>query len=70
MARESIEFWIQNKRVEKNEKLVTVEMGNTYLKLRTGLNFKQEIGENAWIGFDWDKAYFFDKKIGKTITGD
>lgn len=44
-------------------------MGNTYLKLRTGLNFKQEIGENVWIGFDWDKAYFFDKKIGKTITG-
>jgi len=50
-----------------NENLVTVEMGNTYLKVRTGLNFRQEIGEKAWMAFNWDKAYFFDKKTGKAI---
>jgi len=50
-----------------NEKLVTVEMENTYLKVRAGLNFRQEIGENAWMAFNWNKAYFFDKKTGKAL---
>jgi len=50
-----------------NEKLVTVEMGNTYLKVRTGLDFKLEMSENSWIDFDWNKVYFFDKNTGKTI---
>ncbi|GAH87808.1 unnamed protein product, partial [marine sediment metagenome] len=34
---------------------------NTYSKVRTRLDFKQEIGENAWVDFDWNRAYFFDK---------
>lgn len=51
-----------------NEKLVTIEIGNTHLKVRTGLDFNQEIGENVWVDFDWNRAYFFDKKTGKVIT--
>ena len=50
-----------------NENLITVEMGNIYLKVRTGLSFRQEIGEKAWIVFNWNKAYFFDKKTGKAL---
>ena len=39
------------------------------MKVRAGLNFRQEIGEKAWMGFDWDKVYFFDKRTGKAIMG-
>lgn len=50
-----------------NEKLVTVEMGNTCLKVRTGLDFNQEMGELAWVDFNWDRTHFFNKKTGKAI---
>jgi ABC-type sugar transport system ATPase subunit len=49
------------------EKLVTVEMGNTHLKVRTGLDFNQEIGELAWVDFNWNRTHFFNKKTGKAI---
>ena len=49
------------------EKLFTVEVGNNYLKVKTGISSEWGVGEDIWICFNWDKIYLFDGRSKKSL---
>ncbi|MEA3485157.1 MAG: ABC transporter ATP-binding protein [Candidatus Aerophobetes bacterium] len=49
------------------EILVTVKVGDLFLKVLTSPPFTTEIGNKAWLNFNLDKIMLFDKKTEKSL---
>jgi len=49
------------------ESVVDLKIGEDIFKVRTGSEFRAEIGEEVYVRFEMSKIHVFDKKTGKAI---
>lgn len=50
-----------------SEAIVDLKVGNNLIKAKTTTDFKIDIGEPLWAGFNMEKVHLFDKKREKAI---
>jgi multiple sugar transport system ATP-binding protein len=50
-----------------SEVIVDLKVGDKLVKAKTALDFRINIGEKVWIGFNKEKMHLFDKKTGQAI---